>query len=246
METPLSPLEFARRTRRLHGAREAVVDGDLRLTYEEFFDRCDRWSAALQGLGVRPGRPGRHHRAQHARPARGVLRRAAARRGAGADELPAHRRRLRLHGQPLRLHRAVRAQRLPGRDRRGPRPAARRAALRRVRGRRRAVRLARLRGADRGDQPRLRPARDRRAGPADDQLHQRHHVPAQGRDDHPPQRLHEHRRHPAPPADGRGRPLPVDAADVPRQRVDVHLDGHRGRRRPTSACARSSPPLSSR
>ncbi|MCL2582660.1 MAG: long-chain-fatty-acid--CoA ligase [Streptosporangiales bacterium] len=55
METPLSPLEFARRTRLLHGAREAVVDGDLRLTYEQFFDRCDRWSAALQGLGVRQG-----------------------------------------------------------------------------------------------------------------------------------------------------------------------------------------------
>jgi fatty-acyl-CoA synthase len=55
METPLSPLDFARRTRRLHGGREAVVDGSLRLTYAEFFDRCDRWSAALQGLGVRPG-----------------------------------------------------------------------------------------------------------------------------------------------------------------------------------------------
>jgi len=55
VETPLTPLDFARRTRRLHGAREAVVDGDLRLSYEEFFDRCDRWSAALQGLGVRAG-----------------------------------------------------------------------------------------------------------------------------------------------------------------------------------------------
>jgi len=55
METSLSPLEFARRTRRLHGGREAVVDGDLRLTYEQFFDRCDRWSAVLQGLGVRAG-----------------------------------------------------------------------------------------------------------------------------------------------------------------------------------------------
>ena len=55
METPLSPLEFARRTRLLHGAREAVVDGNLRLTYEQFFDRCDRWSAALQGLGVQQG-----------------------------------------------------------------------------------------------------------------------------------------------------------------------------------------------
>jgi fatty-acyl-CoA synthase len=55
METPLSPLEFARRTRRLHGTRLAVVDGDLRLTYEQFFDRVERWSAALQGLDVRQG-----------------------------------------------------------------------------------------------------------------------------------------------------------------------------------------------
>ncbi len=55
METPLTPMDFARRTRRLHGSREALVDGDLRLTYEQFFDRCDRWSSALQGLGVRQG-----------------------------------------------------------------------------------------------------------------------------------------------------------------------------------------------
>src|SRR6202166_4738748 len=55
METPLSPLDFARRTRRLHADREAVVDGELRLSYRQFFDRCDRWSAALQGLGVRQG-----------------------------------------------------------------------------------------------------------------------------------------------------------------------------------------------
>ena len=55
METPLTPLEFMRRTRRLHGSREAVVDGDLRLTYEAFFDRCDRWSTVLQRLGVAQG-----------------------------------------------------------------------------------------------------------------------------------------------------------------------------------------------
>src|SRR5205809_4884379 len=55
METPLTPLEFMRRTRRLHPQREAVVDGDLRLTYEQFFDRCDRWSSALQRLGVKAG-----------------------------------------------------------------------------------------------------------------------------------------------------------------------------------------------
>src|ERR1700732_377057 len=55
METPLTPLEFARRARKLYGDREAVVDGALRLTYEQFFDRCDRWSAALQGMGVKKG-----------------------------------------------------------------------------------------------------------------------------------------------------------------------------------------------
>jgi len=55
METPLSPMELARRARRLYGDREAVVDGGLRLSYAAFFDRCDRWSAALQRLGVRRG-----------------------------------------------------------------------------------------------------------------------------------------------------------------------------------------------
>src|SRR5437660_2863926 len=55
METPLTPLEFARRSRQLYPEREAVVDGDLRLSYEQFFDRCDAWSAALQALGVRQG-----------------------------------------------------------------------------------------------------------------------------------------------------------------------------------------------
>lgn len=55
METPLSPLDFARRARRLYADREAVVDGSLRLTYREFFERCDRWSSALQNLGVKPG-----------------------------------------------------------------------------------------------------------------------------------------------------------------------------------------------
>jgi len=55
MDTPLTPLEFARRSRRLYPDREAVVDGDLRLTYRQFLDRCDRWSGALQRLGVGRG-----------------------------------------------------------------------------------------------------------------------------------------------------------------------------------------------
>lgn len=55
METALTPLEFMRRSRRLFGTREAVVDGAKRFTYEELFDRCDRWSTILQRLGVKPG-----------------------------------------------------------------------------------------------------------------------------------------------------------------------------------------------
>ena len=55
MQTPLTPIDFARRARKLYGNREAVVDRDLRLTYERFFDRCDRWSATLQKLGVAQG-----------------------------------------------------------------------------------------------------------------------------------------------------------------------------------------------
>ena len=55
MQVPLSPLDFARRARHLYAECEAVVDGHARFTYAAFFDRCDRWSAALQSLGVQPG-----------------------------------------------------------------------------------------------------------------------------------------------------------------------------------------------
>jgi fatty-acyl-CoA synthase len=51
----LTPLEFARRARKLYPHREAVVDNDRRFSYAEFLDRCDRWSAALQKLGAVPG-----------------------------------------------------------------------------------------------------------------------------------------------------------------------------------------------
>ena len=55
METPLTPLEFARRARSLYADRLAVVDGELRWTYAQLFVRCDRWSAVLQAWGVRHG-----------------------------------------------------------------------------------------------------------------------------------------------------------------------------------------------
>ena len=55
MQTCLTPIDFLRRARKLYGAREAVVDGDLRFSYAEFAQRCDCWSSALQRLGVTAG-----------------------------------------------------------------------------------------------------------------------------------------------------------------------------------------------
>ena len=55
LEIALSPIEFAQRARRLYPGKEAVVEGDRRFTYAQFFERCDRWSAALQKLGVEQG-----------------------------------------------------------------------------------------------------------------------------------------------------------------------------------------------
>src|SRR5579859_4452883 len=55
MQTPLTPLDFARRARRLYADCPAIIDQDLRFTYSQFLDRADRWSAALQALGVQPG-----------------------------------------------------------------------------------------------------------------------------------------------------------------------------------------------
>ena len=94
MEVPLTPLEFFRRARRLYGSRPAVVDG--RCASPTSVRRSLRPLVAwLQRAGVSKGRSRRLHRAEHPRPARVVLRRAADRRGAGADQLPPDRRRLR-------------------------------------------------------------------------------------------------------------------------------------------------------
>ena len=55
METPLTPLDFLRRAGKLYAGRLAVVDGDTRLTYAQFGERCDRWARGLAGLGVGKG-----------------------------------------------------------------------------------------------------------------------------------------------------------------------------------------------
>ena len=55
MEIALSPLQFARRARKLYADSAAVIDEDTKLNYASFFERCDRWSAALQRLGICSG-----------------------------------------------------------------------------------------------------------------------------------------------------------------------------------------------
>jgi fatty-acyl-CoA synthase len=49
---PLTPTAFLDRARVVHGEQMALVDGDVRRTYAELADRCERLAGALAGLGV--------------------------------------------------------------------------------------------------------------------------------------------------------------------------------------------------
>ena len=204
MELPLTPLEFARRARRLYADREAVVDGDLRLTYAQFFDRCDRWSHVLQTqLGV-----GHGDRVAYIAPnTHAQLESFYAVPQLGAVLVPINYRLTADDFAYIIGHSGARSRlrprRLPRRGRQHPRPDPGRRALRRAR--RRARRLARLRSScSAAAPPEFFKPDDRRERPAHHQLHQRHDLAPQGRDDHPPQRVHERRRHAGPrPHDAR-------------------------------------------
>ena len=52
---PLTPTAFLSRARAVHRDRLALVDGQVRRTYEELAQRCERLAGALAGLGVAPG-----------------------------------------------------------------------------------------------------------------------------------------------------------------------------------------------
>jgi fatty-acyl-CoA synthase len=52
---PLTPTAFLDRARIVHRDRVGLVDGEVRRTYEELADRCERLAGALAGLGVEPG-----------------------------------------------------------------------------------------------------------------------------------------------------------------------------------------------
>jgi fatty-acyl-CoA synthase len=56
LNVPLTPIDFLQRARRIFPDRVGVIDGELRLSYAEFAQRCDRLASTLTGeLGVRPG-----------------------------------------------------------------------------------------------------------------------------------------------------------------------------------------------
>jgi fatty-acyl-CoA synthase len=55
MNVALTPLEFMRRARRLYPERIAVVDEGTRFTYEQFFERCERFAAVLAQFGIGKG-----------------------------------------------------------------------------------------------------------------------------------------------------------------------------------------------
>ncbi|MGE0881807.1 MAG: AMP-binding protein [Acidimicrobiia bacterium] len=51
----LTPLAYLERARYIYADSLAVVDGDLRLTYGEFADRCARLAGGLVAAGIEPG-----------------------------------------------------------------------------------------------------------------------------------------------------------------------------------------------
>ncbi|MGC1819065.1 MAG: AMP-binding protein, partial [Casimicrobiaceae bacterium] len=52
---PLTPTAFLQRTARVFPDRIGVVDGELRYTWSQFLDRCERLAGALRTAGVALG-----------------------------------------------------------------------------------------------------------------------------------------------------------------------------------------------
>jgi hypothetical protein len=218
METPLSPVEIMRRARRLYAGREAVVDGDVRFTYAQFFDRCDRWSSVLQQkLGVAKGdrvatiAPNMHAQLEafYAVPQLGAVLVPVNYRLIADDfaYILAHSGStvVCVHPDYVDLVDSVR-DRIPG-----------------------VKHFVLFEGGPREgwlDYEALvaaaEPAFER---PVIDGA-------AEGGHDLPPQRVHEQRGHSRAHAHDSGRAVPLDPADVPRERLDLRVDRHRRRRDP--------------
>ena len=241
METPLTPLEFMRRARRLYGRprgrRRRRPAPHLRAVLRPLRPlvrrRCSGW-ASRKGDRVAYIAPNTHAQLEsfYAVPQ------------LGAVLVPINYRLTADDFAYIINHsgakRRLRARRLPRRRRQHPRPDSRRRALRRARGR--ARRLARLRGRC---SPRRQPTSRSPTIDESDLLTINY---TSGTTSRPKGVMITHRNaymnivgtlihvH-----DDARRPLPVDAADVPRQRLDLHLDRHRRRAR-THICLRRVEP----
>ncbi len=55
MIVPLNEYDFLKRALAVYGDCEAIVSGDLRLTYKQFGERVNRWVHAMRALGVEKG-----------------------------------------------------------------------------------------------------------------------------------------------------------------------------------------------
>lgn len=55
MIVPLNEYDFLKRALAVYPDREAVIDGDLRLTYRQFGQRVNAWAHAMRSLGVQHG-----------------------------------------------------------------------------------------------------------------------------------------------------------------------------------------------
>ncbi|HEY8459144.1 MAG TPA: long-chain-fatty-acid--CoA ligase [Blastocatellia bacterium] len=55
MIVPLNEYDFLKRALAVYGDCEAIVSGDLRLTYSQFGRRVNRWANLMRGLGVEKG-----------------------------------------------------------------------------------------------------------------------------------------------------------------------------------------------
>ena len=51
----MTPLSHLRRARHVFPNHEAIVYGEIRYTYQDYFERCTRLASALVSIGVEPG-----------------------------------------------------------------------------------------------------------------------------------------------------------------------------------------------
>ena len=244
---PLSPISFLERSAMVYPDKTAVVHGRRRTTYAELHARCRRLAGALAGRGVgvgdtvslmAPNIP-EMLEAHFGVPMCGAV--------LNPPELPARRRHDPFHPRTRRDDGADHRSRVLAGDRAGARGDGRSAGGDRHRRpavrERRAARREGLRGVHRRGIARVRvPPAGRRVAGDQPRLHVGDHRQPQGRRGPPPRRVPERGR-----ADARVRhrgalALPVDAADVPLQRLDVHLGRHRGGRDPRLPADRRSRP----